>query len=523
MCTAGWCGRRRRGAMLTAVDDTATLRAAGCRHGGAGRRLPRRGRRARGGRAARGRPAARRRQSGSRGRPYPTRTTCRGFLTEAPADTTTIAGPTRTTRRSRRQSAYLPSSVHRARVDRAVHARSRWHATAALRDLVAQPGRLQPAHGNRARAGTAPGRQSWCSHVEGAGCYGHNGADDAAMDAALLALAVPGRPVQVVWIARRRTRRGPRSDSAGVVRVSAETATDGRCCPGGTRSGAAASSAAPASTAPAGISRAPATATARRSDVAHRAAGGRGGGTRRNAVPGYDFPSYEVVNHLTAGDAVAHVGAALAGRLPQRLRSRVVHGRARRSRGRRPRRVSAGPSVATRAAVPCWKPPHARSNWGHTTASDSVGHGIGYARYKNTSAYCAVIAEVEAVEQVRVRRLTIAVDAGLVISPDGASNQIEGGAIQATSWTIKERVRFDRYGVTSDNWESYPILRFSEVPGRGRRTACPATDTRRSASGRPRRGRPRRPPSATRVYDAIGVRVQDPAAVSEEQIVAAMQ
>jgi CO/xanthine dehydrogenase Mo-binding subunit len=93
-----------------------------------------------------------------------------------------------------------------------------------------------------------------------------------------------------------------------------------------------------------------------------------------------------------------------------------------------------------------------------------VGHGIGYARYKNSSAYCAVVAEVQAVEEVRVRRLVIAVDAGLVINPDGAENQIEGGAIQATSWAVKERVRFDRLTVTSDTWESYPILRFSEVP-----------------------------------------------------------
>lgn len=75
-----------------------------------------------------------------------------------------------------------------------------------------------------------------------------------------------------------------------------------------------------------------------------------------------------------------------------------------------------------------------------------------------------MVAEVEAIDQVRVRRLTIAADAGLVINPDGAANQIEGGAIQATSWTLKERVRFSRSTVTSDTWEAYPILRFSEVP-----------------------------------------------------------
>jgi CO/xanthine dehydrogenase Mo-binding subunit len=95
---------------------------------------------------------------------------------------------------------------------------------------------------------------------------------------------------------------------------------------------------------------------------------------------------------------------------------------------------------------------------------DAVGRGIAYARYKNSSAYCAVVAEVEAVSEIRVRRLTVAVDAGLIVNPDGAVNQIEGGAVQATSWALKEQVRFDRYGVTSDSWETYPILRFSEVP-----------------------------------------------------------
>src|SRR6202012_22997 len=102
------------------------------------------------------------------------------------------------------------------------------------------------------------------------------------------------------------------------------------------------------------------------------------------------------------------------------------------------------------------------SGWG--TAEDAVGRGIAYARYKNSSAYCAVVAEVEAVSEIRVRRMTIAVDAGLIVNPDGAVNQIEGGAIQATSWALKEQVRFDRYGVTSSTWETYPILRFSEVP-----------------------------------------------------------
>ena len=63
-----------------------------------------------------------------------------------------------------------------------------------------------------------------------------------------------------------------------------------------------------------------------------------------------------------------------------------------------------------------------------------------------------------------VRKLTLAVDVGEAINPDGVINQIEGGAIQATSWVLKERVRFDRQRITSTSWTEYPILRFSEVP-----------------------------------------------------------
>ena len=153
------------------------------------------------------------------------------------------------------------------------------------------------------------------------------------------------------------------------------------------------------------------------------------------------------------------------------------------------------------------------------TPSDVVGHGIGYARYKNSSAYCAVVAEVEAVAEVRVRRLIVAVDAGLVINPDGAANQIEGGAIQATSWTVKERVAFDRFTVTSDDWESYPILRFSEVPAVDVEF-LPGAENPPVGVGECAQG-PTAAAIANAVCDALGVRVRS-LPLTPEQIVAAM-
>jgi nicotinate dehydrogenase subunit B len=160
-----------------------------------------------------------------------------------------------------------------------------------------------------------------------------------------------------------------------------------------------------------------------------------------------------------------------------------------------------------------------RSGWAGWSPADSVGHGIGYARYKNSSAYCAVVAEVEAVTSLRVRRLTVVADAGLIVNPDGAANQLEGGAIQATSWTLTERVRFDRLTVTSDTWESYPILRFSSVP-RVDVELLPGNGNPSLGVGEAAQG-PTAAAIANALCDALGVRVRS-LPLTEEQIVAAM-
>jgi nicotinate dehydrogenase subunit B len=90
--------------------------------------------------------------------------------------------------------------------------------------------------------------------------------------------------------------------------------------------------------------------------------------------------------------------------------------------------------------------------------------GVALGRYKNKAAYVAVVAEVVLGDDLAVPRLWAAVDAGMVINPDGCRNQIEGGLIQALSWTLKEEVRFHGCEITSSDWDQYPILTFSEVP-----------------------------------------------------------
>ena len=353
-------------------------------------------------------------------------------------------------------------------------------------------------------------------HVEGAGCYGHNGADDVAMDAALLALAVPGLPVLVVWSRADELAWSP-FGPAGVVEIGADCADDGAVLSWRHEIWSGSYMGRPGTTPTNAL-----LAASHRSGIPIRAGGEppveRGGGAGRNSLPAYDFPSYRVINHLLTEmplrtSALRSLGAFLnvfaaesfmdelasaAGRDP--VEFRLAH--LSDIRGRKVLRTAA-----------------TRAGWSEWRSGDAVGHGIGYARYKNSSAYCAVIAEIEAINEVRVRRLTVAVDAGLVINPDGAAFQIEGGAIQATSWAIKERVRFDRSNVTSDNWETYPILRFSEVP---------AIDVELVAGegnlplgvGECAQG-PTAAAIANAVYDALGVRVRS-LPLTAEQLIAAI-
>ena len=159
------------------------------------------------------------------------------------------------------------------------------------------------------------------------------------------------------------------------------------------------------------------------------------------------------------------------------------------------------------------------SGWPGRPGGEGTGYGIGYARYKGLAGYCAAVAEVEAVDDVRVRRLWLAVDVGTVINPDGVINQVEGGAVQSASWAIRERVTFDRARITSLSWDTYPVLRFTEVP----RVAV-----RIVSSGRPETGAGEvaQGPVAAAIGNALaqaaGVRVRD-LPLTREQVIRAIE
>jgi nicotinate dehydrogenase subunit B len=108
-----------------------------------------------------------------------------------------------------------------------------------------------------------------------------------------------------------------------------------------------------------------------------------------------------------------------------------------------------------------------RIGWAERSSEFGRGTGIGFGRYKNRQGYAAVAVELtvdDATAEIRIERAVVAADAGEIIDPDGLANQLEGGFVQAASWTLGEHVTFDDLRVTSLDWESYPILRFPRLP-----------------------------------------------------------
>ena len=342
-------------------------------------------------------------------------------------------------------------------------------------------------------------------HLQGAGCYGHNGADDVAFDAAFLARAAGGRPVRVQWSRADELAWSP-FGPAMLVEIEADLDDAGAIAAWRHTIWSNGHTSRP------GRAKVPALLGAwhlgapfeRLPAINPPIAGG--GGAERNSIPLYEFAAREVVCHRVLAmplrtSALRSLGAftnvfaiesfidevaAAAGEDPVAFRLRHLGDpRAR--------------AVIERAT--------SKAGWSRWQKREGFGHGIGFARYKGAGAYCAVVAEIEAEAEIRVRRLVIAVDVGLVVNPDGVANQIEGGAVQAASWALKEAVRFDRGRVTTDSWEAYPILRCSEAPAVEveivSRPDSPAMGAGEAAQG------PAAAAIANAVFDALGVRVRD--------------
>jgi CO/xanthine dehydrogenase Mo-binding subunit len=183
------------------------------------------------------------------------------------------------------------------------------------------------------------------------------------------------------------------------------------------------------------------------------------GGAHRNAIPLYDFPDLQVTLHYVREMPVRSSSLRSLGGFGNVFAIESFMDECAAAAGIDPvsfRLMHLTDSRAKRVVEEAIE----KSGWKSWKRPEGRGHGLAFAKYKNLGAYCAVVAEVEAGHELRVTRLVAAVDVGLAVNPDGVINQIEGGCIQAASWTLKEAVR---PGATA-SWEDYPILKFSEVP-----------------------------------------------------------
>ena len=300
-----------------------------------------------------------------------------------------------------------------------------------------------------------------CIHMEGSGCYGHNGADDVAAEAALIAVAVPGRAIRLQWMREDEHTWEPygsamvgtakaRLDGSGNVNAfqydvwssthSTRPSTAGNL--------AVAWQIDPPFTQP------PPEAIPQPQ-----------GGGDRNAIPLYKFPGMRVVHHFIPAmplrvSALRGLGAyanifALESFVDELARAAKVDPVEFRLRYLDDERARAVVRLAAE-----------RFGWQQFERTPTRGRGFAFARYKNLAAYFALAMEVEAERDGRVRVLRVvgAIDSGEAVNPDGIRNQTEGGIVQSLSWSLYESVLYDQKRMLSVDWSTYPIMRFPSLP-----------------------------------------------------------
>jgi nicotinate dehydrogenase subunit B len=321
---------------------------------------------------------------------------------------------------------------------------------------------VYPLRGALAEMVRLPPEKVRCIHMEGSGCYGHNAADDVAADAALIALALPGRPVRMQWMREQEHTFEPYGSA---MVCTARAALDGSGAigdwqyevwsgPHSTRPGRA------GNLLPALYLQDAFTAPKPQPIPQPE------GGGDRNAIPLYSIPGMRVVHHfvpqlplrvsaLRSLGAYANVFAieSFMDELAAVAKADPVGFRLRHLADTRAQDV-------VRAAAE-------RFGWNALKPATGRGRGFAFARYKNLGAYAALAMEVRVDREsgrVMVERVSCAVDSGDAVSPDGIRNQMEGGIVQSLSWTLYESVAYDAQRIRSRDWNGYPILRFQSLP-----------------------------------------------------------
>ena len=326
----------------------------------------------------------------------------------------------------------------------------------------------QGTHGNRktfARFLRLSEDQVRLIYLEGAGCYGMNGHEDAAADAAILSQAI-GRPVRVQWSRQDEHGWDPKGPPQ-LLDISGVVDSTGRICEWRTEMWL------PQTTK--GLSDIPllGPAAAGLDDVR----GLQPGAISQNTDPPYAADKVEVLAHWLkdaplrpapirspgkpancfAVESFTDELASAAGLDPIEFRLRGLDDK---------RGVEA---IKRAAALMNWQSrpsPGSGKNAGNGAAV-MRGRGFAYVHYKHSESYVAMgidVAVERASGRIKVERVACAFDCGQIINPDGARAQVEGSILQTLSRVLLEEVQFDQSRVTSVDWNSYPILRFSDVP-----------------------------------------------------------
>ncbi|MBV9175139.1 MAG: xanthine dehydrogenase family protein molybdopterin-binding subunit [Chloroflexi bacterium] len=296
-------------------------------------------------------------------------------------------------------------------------------------------------------------------HMEGSGCYGHNGFDDAAGEAALLSQAV-GKPVRVQWM--RQDEHVWEPHGPGMV-VDIRGAVDGSgkvaawdyqvwTPTHSTRPGGFAANLLPGQL----ISPPPPAAE-----------NGFGGGDR-NAPTNYTFENNRVTVHWLSDSPIRVSALRSLGAMANTFANESFMDELAYAAGTDPLQFRLNHLNDPRA-IAVLQAAANQIGWQPHTAPNNSGRGLGiaFARYENTEAYVATAADVSvdpSSGRITLNRIAVAHDAGLIINPDGLKNQIQGNVIQSASRAILEQVNFDNSKITSVDWRSYPILRFQDIP-----------------------------------------------------------
>ncbi len=300
-------------------------------------------------------------------------------------------------------------------------------------------------------------------HRHGSGAYGHNTADDAAFDASFIATRMPGRTVRVQWSREDEFLAAPIS-TAMATQLRAVLGADNKPADWTIEIWSPPHAQRPGMNGNSNFTGAETLPNPPPQKELNDVPDERGGGATRNGYAIYDLPRHRLIHHLIPGaplrtsslrglGAWANVYAIegfmdelaeIAGEDPVTYRLSMLS-------DPRARKV-----VETAAQISSW--------FESRNLGEGRARGFGFARYKNIASFAAVVVELEVDEDVRLKKVWCAADAGLVISPDGARNQIEGGIIQGASFVMREQVRFQDGKVANASWDDYPILRFSDIP-----------------------------------------------------------